>query len=237
MKKVLLKVQGINVISDYMVKDFLLSNIDVSSYDEVVYVNTEKEFDKVLKKVPRFLRSSVYKRRRETKKKYQNDEIRTRLEWVDYAVDIWAFFGNKKIYEAVTSKVKNHVDEYREKGYEVDIFSHSLGTMISLHSGADINNFFSVASPMGIDNYFLRNAIHWHLSKCKNILKSKNTLLVWGTDDYVSKHTDKKVKQIFKEHTSKLLKFKTDAGHQLVDIFYSLRKSHKLELFTDYFQK
>ena len=105
MKKVLLKVQGINVISDYMVKEFELSGVDLSSYDKVIYVNTEKIFDKVLDRLPGFMKTSVYKRRKETKQKYENNEIRTKLEWIDYAVDIWAFFGNRKIYKAVTSKV------------------------------------------------------------------------------------------------------------------------------------
>lgn len=211
--------------------------MDLSPYEKVIYVNTEKIFDEVLNNLPKFMKESVYSRRKETKDKYENNEVRTRLEWIDYAVDIWAFFGNKKIYDRVTSKVRKRVEKLQSEGYTVDILAHSLGTMIALHSGAVVNNFFCLASPMGISNTFLRKAIHWHYNKSPNKLKSKNTLVLWGTADYVSKSTDAKVISIFKKHCDKLVKFKTEAHHKIVDIFYMLRKSNKIELFTDYFSK
>jgi hypothetical protein len=237
MKKVLLKVQGINVISDYMTKELEISGVDTSCYDRVVYLNTEKEFDKILNILPGFMKNNVYTRRIDTKKRYKNNETETKLKFIDYAVDLWAFFIDKDIYDKVTSKVRNAASKYQSQGYEVDIFAHSLGTMISLHSGASVNNFFCLACPLGIGNFFLKSMINWHMGKIKKPMHSKNTLLVWGTKDLVSKDTDDKVIAKIREHTDKLVKFKTDSGHSLLAILKELRTIGKFELFVDYFLK
>lgn len=224
MKKVLIQIQGINIVHGYMSKELALADVDLSIYDEVVYINTEAEFDKILKWMPEALIQQLNNRKKERLKEYYKGEIKTKLKAIDYAADILAFYGNYFIYKAVVDKVKTVVDKYDPNTTKVDIMAHSLGTLISLHSKVNVHTFFCIASPVGFKTSPIRWLINTHCYFSKNKLQAKRIVNIWCTNDIVSGGMEKGGIDVLHWYTKSLKTYKLLCDHQLVNIFKTIKK-------------
>ncbi len=234
MKKVLLKIQGINVISDYMTKELELGGIDLSCYEAVELVNTEEEFDKLLKYLPSVAVSRLLKRRAIKDVQYTHNEVKAPLVWEDYAIDLWAFFANACIYRRVCDKVRLSVMYYKAKGYEVDILCHSLGTLITLHSGASVHTIFCIASPVGFKTHPIRWVVNTHFLASKHKVSCKKLVNIWGVKDVVSGGMRAGGSSMLSKYYS-CHEYKLDCGHQLIDVIKEAKRSGCLEFITKHF--
>ena len=189
MKKALVLLQGI-ATKHYIEKALVDSAIPTDQYDLIEYIPTEKYLDKgswfswILLRVP-FIRK----------------------HW-DRFGDIFRYFYNKKTRKKVCSVVNEYISELKKKDYEVDILSHSLGSIIGLTCGKkksplSVGKFYAFGSPLGFAFKPFRSIVNKHVDKYSYNLSGERFHLVFNDEDIVSKKEinikgKKKINDIFK---------------------------------------
>lgn len=194
--KALILIQGINKKSNY-----LLDGIDpvASGYDKIFYAKTERLFDVVKDSLPFYLM-------------WIPDKYKELL------ADLLGFFKNKYIRRAIDYEIIDKIHEFKSNGYEVDILSHSLGTLIALALGnkdnkVSINNLYFLNSPLGIDLKSLRLYVKFKMSKFSKHFRCNKVYNVWSDDDFVSKDMNKSLKFIEKRSDQSVHLIVKNGGH------------------------
>lgn len=212
--RTLLLLQGINKKSNYIEEELRRSNFDLSIYDRIEYVNTEQFFDEVLESIPKFLRGKLEKK---CSTGCDIPDYEAKASWLDYGVDVWAFFINKKVYKKLLALVEETVKTHKNDGHHIHIVSHSLGTLIGLHSDIKINRFFSFASPLGFEFAPLRGLVKLHLYLRGNKFFANQVINIWGAHDYISRQMNDGGDKAFRKRCYKYKEYKVFTGHSLLD--------------------
>ncbi|NQY58449.1 hypothetical protein [Cognatishimia sp.] len=194
--KALAIIQGINEENRYLDKD--LTDL-YKNYQKVVYINTEKYFDSVKRNLPWYLRFIPNK-------------------YKDYAADIWGYFTNRYVFDIVNTECNSQIGKLLNQGYEVDVFAHSLGTVITLCLGKKIeklrlNTFFCIASPMGFFLKSVRLYIKYKLWRNSGNIFFEDIVNIYGENDLISKRMDKNGTNILLKRTKKLITHTHPHGH------------------------
>ena len=176
--KVLLLVQGISDEANYIGKA-VRAEFPIEGYAKVINIKTEKALDEAAKTSTPFWMKMLPKKVK------------------DKGYDIWGFFTNKTAHAWVTSLVRDEIQTWQDKGYDVDLLGHSLGTLIILCSGAKVNpvkvnKFYSFSSPCGFEFAPLRYFVKWHVWRKSTKFRAKQIINVWGDDDYIARKMDEK---------------------------------------------
>lgn len=178
--KALVLIQGISDVR-YLDKAILDSNFDTSSYNKVIQVPTEAIFDSsVVNKIP--------------------------LLGPKYG-DIWQYFTQKAQRKKVNREARLMIKKLRVDYDEVDVLSHSLGTIIALTCRAKINTLFCFGSPisfklLGVGKY-VQNHVKKYQQNKEGTEKTKvmNKLYyIWDTSDFVCKYYNKTIQKLLRRH-------------------------------------
>lgn len=202
MPKALLLVQGINSKNKYLLNDLNKSGYKPDDYNLIEEVDTESEFDKAwFNRIPVLGQGFV----------------------AQYLGDVWQFYSklHTKKRQDVCRKVRERIFQLQDTGYQVDIISHSLGTVIALCCGSEarpvkIDTHVILGSPIGIGFWGLRLKTMSHARKFSKNFKAKKIKYIWSRNDFVSK--------VFNAETEELISLRATRA-----IFHNSLTSHDSE--------
>lgn len=212
--RVLLLLQGINKKANYIEEELKKSNFDFSIYDQVEYINTEQFFDEVLESIPELVRGKMVNKCSDN---CAVPDYEAKAGWMDYGIDIWAFFVNRTVYRKLLDLVESRVKFHKDNDKHVHIVSHSLGTLIGLHADININRFYSFASPLGFEFAPLRGLIKLHLFLRGKKFFANSVINIWGAKDYISRQMNDGGDKAFRKRCYKYKEYKVFTGHSLLD--------------------
>jgi hypothetical protein len=163
MKKAALIIHG---ISEKVYMQDVKIYLEDSGYDEVVIMELDKIFDKsIFRFVP----------------------------FYDKYGDITQFFFNKRNRRKLRKYLNKILINLEKQGYEVDIYAHSLGTLVALLSNRTIDNLYMLSSPLSMA------AVGWkvrkEMRKRVRLTINKEVYYIYGKKDLIS---NKKVKTAIK---------------------------------------
>lgn len=179
--RALILIQGINKKGNYLLDG--IGHI-ASHYDKIFYAKTERTFDVIKDSLPFY------------------------LQWIpdkykELLADLIGFFKNKYTRKSINFHISDKIDEFKALGYEVDILSHSLGTLIALALGSKkkkvtVNTLFMLNSPLGIDSKILRLYVKANMLRFSKYFYCRDLQNVWSDNDFVSKDMAKSLKFVEK---------------------------------------
>lgn len=182
--KVLILVQGINS-GIYLKEAVKNSNLDLSVYDKVIQVKTEKLLDM----------SWVSK-----------------LPFIgDKHGDYVQYFLSKSRRKKLSRLVRQLITVLRIKYDVVDVIAHSLGSVIALTSKTSVNNFYSLGSPLSFKNSWLGAFVRYHTKKYLKLDVTNNFYYAYSPKDIVCSHYNKKVAKLLQDY--KVEPIKSDSRH------------------------
>ena len=133
MKKAIVLVQGISSREDYISKSIKDSNFDLSIYDKIVVVRTEEFFEK---NTPWYMKPFKI--------------IPVANSWADKLGDVLIFMTQKKGRVGACRKVRMAIQKLQKNDFEVELLTHSLGTIITLVCGPNnLDNKKNYKNPYG----------------------------------------------------------------------------------------
>ena len=211
MRRALVLVEGITDKPGY-IEDIVKASPIASNYDEIKRAKTEEFFDK---KTPWYLKPF------------------SKIDAVDKFADMKVFLKSHQGRVGACRTVRFLIQRLQRDGYEVDVLSHSLGTIITLVCGPNLRNEAVVvkrlmlyASPLGLAIPPLRAEIENFTRRyLRNFYTEEEQKYVYGTEDLVSKvYREESVGQILdlirgKEETKKEIKA-VKAGHSLSNLIH-----------------
>lgn len=184
--KVLLLVQGISSTDDYILNAVVKSGFDTSQYDAIETIPTEEFFRKT---APWYVKAI--------------EKVPFAKAWTSRLNDILRFLHDQDGRIGACRLVRMTIKRYQDKGYSVDMITHSLGTIITLVCGPNklndntpaisqmvkIDKLYMFASPIGMILPFgakVREFVRRFIMNFYTI----ELIYVYGLKDFVSKIYD-----------------------------------------------
>lgn len=185
-------------------QDIKNSKFPTKNYEKIIRAKTEEIFDTT---IPWYIRWVPFVN-----------------SWYDqYLSDILALFKNKTARMAACREVRSTIKILQAEGYEVDVLSYSLGTLITLTCASQSSDERTKISHLWLFNSPLGFAVPYLGYRCRKFvrdygknLEATTITYVYGKKDRVSKNYSKKIVKIIKWFSSNVIYIGVKTKHDLI---------------------
>lgn len=171
----------------------------LDDYQDVRMFRTERHFDKLATGPISFLTSPLFK-----------------LPKMDQYGDFIKFFLNKKRARAVTRELEQVIWRLQEKDQFIDVWAHSLGTIILLCSRVKVRSVKLFASPLGLDWRIPRKWVQEYVRDNKALYPG-SIEYYWSKNDFVSCEMDQDVKNIMSSFMCPVAYYEYETSHSILE--------------------